>query len=181
MTEKFIVYRASGPKSNSVYYGYASDTRDARKTFLSGAARSEDTRADVRLLALNGDDPDSIKIEALDEADSEYEAWVFRNDARASDPDSITGPSHFPGQFWKRAGKENPEKIAKWTETQTRQKVLQTAKTGRDLLVGNIWSNAEVATAAANAPGGKAAFVKDLDNWKLSAPDFATKYNLPFA
>lgn len=179
MSEKFIVYRASGPKSDVVYYGYASDVRDARRSFLAGAARSDEKRADVRLLALNGDDPDAIKIELIDEADSEYEAWVFRNDARAGDPNSITGPTHFPGLFLKRAEKEDPEKVAKWYGDQKRQKLLQTAKTGRDLYAGDFWTHAEVANAAATAPGGKAGFVKDMDDWKLGAAGFAAKYGLP--
>lgn len=158
----FAVYRATGSVSNLSYYGYATVTEEnaaeqARASFLGGAQRSEMERADVRLFQANGADADNIRVTIIDVAEDEAEAWMLRNEQRATSVDTISGPTMFPGHIAERVAKEQPQKIANWKLAIK----MRTQKTARDAYALGMWTIDQIKNLAANAPLSQ--IRKDLD------------------
>lgn len=165
----FTVYRAYGPKHNESYYGYCTGDKP-KEAFMVGARRSELERADVRLFMANGESEEDISIEVLDACTDEVEAWMVRNDYRASQCDSITGPTYWPGHIAERASKEFPERVADW-----KLKVTQRdAKNAREAWALGMWSQEQVKGLL--TVHEKKQVVNDLD--KMKPVDFARKYSL---
>lgn len=113
-----IAYKVSGPNSNLTYYGYATvETADLVPTsFLIGAKRADSNsadRGDVRFLAEHDNDATSLQCTTLDVVEDEYEALLIRNQHRADDRCSITGPTMWP-YGTERLAKDNPEKLKEW-------------------------------------------------------------------
>lgn len=165
----FTVYRASGNKSDEAYYGYCQG-EDPKASFLVGAHRSELERADVRLFMANGENEDNITVEVLDGCIDEVEAWMRRNDYRASSIDSMTGPTYWPGNIAERASKEFPERVADWkVKMQQRD-----AKNAREAWALGMWTQEAVKALTKTHP--RQQVVNDLDH--LKPADFARKYSL---
>lgn len=163
----FTVFKATGPFTTLAYYGY-SQNENVREGFLAGGTRSENERADVRLVQANNGDVDSITIEVIDVFEDEMDAFIVRNEQRALHSDSISGPTYFPGGIAERAAKEKPDSVEGWK----RRMEMKGAKTARQayalgmwtkeqiILLGNVFSRDEI--------------VKALD--KLSPVEFDLKY-----
>lgn len=165
----FTVYRASGTKTDDAYYGYCTG-EDPKSIFLKGARRGELDRGDIRLFMMNGEDEDNIKIEVLDGCTDEIEAWMIRNDYRATCIDSITGPTHWPGNLAKRATDEYPERFDMW-KTKIKQRE---AKTAREAWALGMWTQQSVKDLTTIYP--RTQVVKDLDT--LKPIEFSRKYSL---
>lgn len=109
----YIVYKVSAPTTDSVYYSY-SKSEDLKKAFLAGAQRQDNPdRGDVRMLNAAGDD-DKLKFDMVDVFNDEIEAFVTRNDLRAQDAMSITGPSNFPATIFERIVAMRPDAPVRW-------------------------------------------------------------------
>lgn len=127
-----FLYRVSGLHTAQVYYGYSATT-DVKTSFLTGTQRTdaEDTnRGDYRLLTDNQGDVDSLVCEIVDEFDDEFDAWCARNDLRATDPRSITGPTMFPTTAFTRAKKEAPHRVEKWGRVRQYKNALEAYQNG---------------------------------------------------
>lgn len=127
-----FLYRVSGAHTAQVYYGYAATT-DVKASFLVGTQRTdaEDTnRGDFRLLADNKSDIESLVCEVVDEFDDEFDAWCTRNDLRATDPRSITGPTMFPTTAFTRAKREAPHRVEKWGRVRQYKNALEAYQNG---------------------------------------------------
>lgn len=165
----FTVYRAFGDKTGDAYYGYCQG-EDPKAAFMVGARRSELERADVRLFVANDENEEAIKVEVLDACNDEVEAWMSRNDFRASNIDSMTGPTYWPGNIAERASKEWPERVAEWkVKMQQRE-----AKTAREAWALGMWTQEAVKALTKTHP--RQQVVNDLD--QLKPADFARKYSL---
>ena len=106
------VYKVSSPNTDHVYYGYYGNL-GAQKTFLAAARRNAADRTEAKFVSAAGGE-DSLKFTDIEEFDSEYEAFMERNDLRAKDSDSISGPSNLPSGMFQRAMKEYPDRVKKW-------------------------------------------------------------------
>jgi hypothetical protein len=127
-----FLYRVSGAHTVQVYYGYAATT-DVKSSFLAGTQRTdaEDTnRGDYRLLVDNKHDIDSIVCEIVDEFGDEFDAWCTRNDLRATDLRSITGPTMFPTTAFTRAKREAPQRVEKWGRVRQYETALEAYQNG---------------------------------------------------
>lgn len=83
-------------------YGYC--TGDSPKeSFLIGAMRHNPERAAARrLFAIVDNDESRVQVEILEEHDNELDAWIGRNNYRATCSDAITGPSNWPSFMFER-------------------------------------------------------------------------------
>ena len=160
-----FVYRVSGAHTAQVYYGYSATT-DAKTSFLAGTQRTdaEDTnRGDFRLLADNKGDIESLVCEVVDAYDDEFDAWCTRNDLRATDPRSITGPTMFPTTAFTRAKKESPHRVEKWGRVRHYENALEAYQNG-------VFSYQEITALVKKL--GKALVTEKLTS--LSPAQFAT-------
>lgn len=162
----FTVYKAYGTVSNETYYGYCKD-REPKEAFLEQARRKED-RADVRFLSNNNDSIDNITFEIVDGCIDEQEAWMKRNDLRAADVESVTGPTMWPGKFLERAQKEHPERVARWKK----EEMFNKCATARKAYALGKWTVDQIKQLSTTY--NKKQVVADLD--KLTPKCFSEKY-----
>lgn len=162
----FVVYRAHGPHSDKSYYGYG-EGDDPREAFLKGAQRSDQERADVRLLQANRGDVDAIKVDIIDVFDNELDAWMLRNEVRERSADTISGPTMFPGNVAQRAAKEYPDRVKQWMKSDVRN-----AKTAREAYALGKYTRQQLEALTATHP--KKRVVYDLDH--LTPQEFEQKY-----
>ena len=165
----FVVYRATGVKSDGAYYGYA-EGENPEKDFIVQASRTDRTRATNIMFNQNDCDEDNIKVEILDVFIDEMDAWITRNDYRAHMVDSVTEPTHFPLGIAERAKKEQPEKFSAWK----RSVEVKSAKNARQAWAMGAWTQ-EAAKELCNV-WSRTVVVKDLDS--LNPLAFSKKYNL---
>lgn len=159
-----VVYKVSGPYTQHVYYGY-STSASVEEAFFNGSDRTDaesSNRGDYRMLAANKHDKRSLKFELVDIFDSEYEAWCVRNDLRATDPVSITGPTQFPAVHHTKATKEFPLRSSGW---------FKRYETAREAYENGVFTPAEVAAVCANH-GRKV--VEEM--YTISPATFSAKY-----
>lgn len=167
----YTVYKAYGKNDPQVYYGYATGTEDdIARTFGAGVNRTDPDRAEKRLVAINGGDPAEIKFEIMDVFADELDAWVTRNDLRAQDSLSITGPTMFPPEVFNRAKKERPNAVAGWKTARD----MNSAATAREAAALGKWDQATIKGLTAKYP--RAEVVKDFDG--LSPAAFGAKYGI---
>jgi hypothetical protein len=168
----FTVYRAFGPISPDSYYGYC-ESEDLTDTFLEGATRKDPLstkRGDVRLIEANGGDVSVMETEVLEIFEDEVEAFLCRNDLRARNPDSITGPTMFPGGIAARAAKEHPERMGAIQILVDQRD----AKTAREAYQLGRWTLDTIKSLGNKFD--KKVIVTDLD--KLSPKQFSAKYSI---
>ncbi len=166
----YVVYRISGPYTNSVYYGYT-QAEDIKAKFLSNACIENPDykdRGDVRWLQSNDNDIDSIKVEMIDVFDEEVEAFIERNVHRVTDPDSITSSCNYPGTMFARAAQLHPEKMQEIKKIAD----INAAKTAREAWRLGKWGNDQIKSLTAYHKRDK--IVSDLD--VLTPNDFEKKY-----
>jgi hypothetical protein len=160
-----FLYRVSGTHTAQVYYGYSA-TSDVKTSFLAGTQRTdaEDTnRGDFRLLVDNKGDVESLVCEVVDEFVDEFDAWCTRNDLRATDPRSITGPTMFPTTAFTRAKREAPQRVEKWGRVRQYENALEAYQNG-------VFSFQEISALVKKL--GKALVMDKLTS--LSPAQFAT-------
>jgi hypothetical protein len=120
------LFKVSGPHTNLVYYGYAITGKE-QATFMAGCNRTDnEKRGDARMLEANENDAASLQFDMLCEYEEEFDAWTARNDNRAGDACSITGPTMFPVESFRRAAKDFPEVLSEW-KLRAKQKDASTA------------------------------------------------------
>lgn len=170
----YTVYKAYGRNDPQVYYGYAQGTEeDVARTWMAGVNRTDPDRAEKKLVALNGGDPDEIKFEVVDVFADELDAWVMRNDLRLQDSQSITGPTMFPPEVLNRAKKERPEKVEGWKKAMG----MKDARTAFEAGKMGRWPSDILQMIAANLP--KSEHRQLRNDFDRMAPDaFAAKYNV---
>lgn len=169
---QFCVYKISSNTTNTVYYGYY-EGEDVLQSFLKGAQRTSQThvkRGAVDWLQENSNNVDNIQAEIVDVCGDEYDAWCYRNDYRARDCSSITGPSNWPANIAQRANKEQPERIKNWKHN----KAINECKTARQAYQMGAWAFEQIKQLSP-----KDAVVKDLD--RLTPESFCIKYGLTIA
>lgn len=164
----YVVYRVSSPNTDAVYYGYSSGP-DIKKAFLVGANRqAEPDRGDVRMINAAGGE-DTLRFSMEDVFTDELDAWMTRNDLRARDNMSITGPSNFPTPMLRAAKSTDPDRVARWKLEQGLQNM-----TARQAMAAKEFSMSDLQGVVAKNPSIKPALIKDLD--QLTYPDFKAKY-----
>ena len=167
----YVVFKVSSPNSDQVYYGYSMG-EDVKKAFMVGAKRQDNPdRGDVRMINSAGGDVENLNFELVDVFANEIEAFMERNDLRAKDAMSITGPSNFPGQVYQRALKDHPERVGRWKLDKDLNNMTARQAMGN----GAFSMDALTAITAAN-PKLKPQIVADLDG--MMYPEFKTKYSL---
>lgn len=168
-TPDFVVYKVSSPKCDEVYYGY-SKGEDIETAFLTGAKReAEPDRGDVRMIMAAGG-KENLRYELLDVFGNEEEAFAERNDLRAADSRSITGPSNFPASLYQRIQKSDPQRAAAWRISKNIHMMSAREAMGQP---GAKYTYADVKALAAD-PAVKRQVVDDLD--RMLYPDFVAKY-----
>jgi hypothetical protein len=173
-TNEYVVFQVTSPKTDKVYYGYTIG-RDVRKAFLAGAERSnEPDRGDVRMMMAAGDDIEGLRFKLLDVFDDELTAFMARNDARAGDGQSITGPTNFPTAVFQRAKALDPERVRKWKITGDINSATAREAMGDEFKSVAAYTFADLKQLTTQHPEIKKQLTADLD--KLSYPQFKTKY-----
>lgn len=99
----FTVYKMSGQHTDLGYIGYTDET-DVKKKALSYVGCQTTNRGIDMFLEANKNDT-NVTIVVLATVESEEEAFLRRNEFRANDWHSITGPSQYPGGMHLRCGK----------------------------------------------------------------------------
>jgi hypothetical protein len=171
---QYIVYKVSSPHTDRVYYGYATGAsmEDAKKGFLTGGTRTDaDQRGDGKMLQAAKEDVHTLKFELVDVSPDEVEAFTSRNDNRAQDSTSITGPTQFPGNVYKRAMEKHPERAKLW-KVQQSLATMHVRDAMNEPSSGLTYDNIK-ALVAAN-PKIKPELLKDMDS--LQYPAFMAKY-----
>lgn len=174
-TDTYVVYKAYGKNTNRVYYGYArGDEANVKTNFTAGYNnRSGGDRAERKFVDLNGGELDDVMFDIVDVFIDEYDAWMARNEERAEDALSITGPTMFPGDIAARASRENPERISQWK----RRMSISKAKTAREAYAAGAWTKQQLDQLIKPiGPARKGDIVADLDS--LTPQEFSTKYSL---
>lgn len=164
----YVVYKVSSPNTDHTYYGY-SKGKDIKQAFLSGANRqAEPDRGDVRMInAAGGEDALQFKMEDI--FVNEVEAWMARNDLRAQDSKSITGPTILPAPMLRAAKDMDPDRVASWKLTRDLNNM-----TAREAMAAQAFSMDDLKAIVAANPKIKPQIVKDLD--MLLYPEFKAKY-----
>lgn len=182
--KQFIVYKVEGPETEHVYYGYCQgDTDEAMKaSFVQHANDSDpnEKRGITELVKSNGGSIDDLEFEAIDVVEDEEKAMMRRNEARAEDPQSITGPSFFPGKVWKAAKTKYADVFAQKEQdklsSQKRSELERSSdkfRTARAAWKAGFFNNEQMK----KLKGNKEAII-DLD--KLTPLQFAHKYQVDF-
>lgn len=171
----FKLYKITGKFTPFVYYGYCGTDQDSLESFLQEAhahGKPEQDRGSLKLIRDNNNDRDSLQADDLAENLSELDAFKARNDERARDPLSITGPSHFPAAMYARVQKEEPEKVRAWKHLEK----ASNAKTARGAYTAGAFTYKQVKKLGEKH--GNAAVMRDLD--KLTPHEFSKKYEIKF-
>lgn len=169
--QEFTVYQVTSPNTDRTYYGYTVG-HNVEEAFRKGAGRdAEPDRGDVRMLNVAGD---AIRVKALDIFNDEIEAFMERNDLRARDPMSITGPTNFPVSMFQRARSIDPERVKRWKLAGDINTVTAREAMGPEYKDVAAYSHADIKALVAAKPELRQQLIKDLDT--LYYPDFKAKY-----
>lgn len=169
----FIVYRVYGKTKPYNYYGY-SRLADVAEAFMIGAIRPEPNRGDVRFLNMNGGLVENLIFEEIETFSHEIDAWICRNEFRADDAYSFTGPTMFPPSIAERVAKDFPKQMKDWHKALAKRKVRESAKTAREAWSLGQWTKDEIKNLTLVYPRDQV--VCDLDSCDPTV--FAEKYAL---
>lgn len=167
--QQITTYKVTG-SSDVTYYGYTNaSSGDILPAFLVGATRGDDNsqeRGDVRFLSENGNDITTLFVTELGVFNDELDALICRNDHRARDVSSITGPTLWPYQ--QRLEEKCPEVVELWKK----QLNYRASKNALEAYQAGAWEYPQIKTLADQ-------FTKDVvmeDLRSLSYQSFALKY-----
>lgn len=170
----FYVYKVSVDGYPTSYYGYCDSSNHPKKTFLVGATRDDEDRADNRWFQdAAGGDEELLKIDIIDLVDDEYEAFTARNDLRASNPDSATPPHHFPPHLHRRAKEQDPDRAKKWNSSVEFSTMRSQGRKAREFYQKGYWTQQQIMALATHF--NRADVLRDLDY--LTADQFQQKYS----
>lgn len=153
----YTVYKAKGPFSDHTYYGYVKGTPDEeimRASFLANKGGQEG-RGVVQLISANDGDVSNIEFTPVKQVQDEPRALMFRNEYREADPESITGPSHFPANIYKLAKERNPEAFANVKQKRILDKAEAQFPTALSAFSHNMFDDAQIKQLAASQPPGE--------------------------
>lgn len=162
-----IVYKVTGKYTEYTYYGYCDSKLDPREAFLTGATRQEEDRGDVRFIYENSKAVHELTVTALHTYDDELDALVSRNNHRAGDHYSITGPTMFPGGIASRAGDHD---LARWRL----HAKLRQAKTAKEAYQQGAFGYNKIKELCSKF--GREKILSDLDY--LSPSQFSYQYEV---
>lgn len=165
----YAVYKVTGQFTNSTYYGYKENcdsSEDAKQGFLTGATRKEQ-RGDVMFIEQNDGNNEDITVTIVDVVDDEFEAMCSRNEFRASDIESVTGPTFWPFGTH-RVDQDKPGASARWK----RAIQLREATTARQAWKLGAFAGADMKKLRDNY--NRNDIVRDLD--KLTPKQFSETY-----
>jgi hypothetical protein len=167
----FSIYRISGPESKATYIGYVTgDGTNALKAFLTGATRPDNDRNDVLFLAEHDNDKASLYALVIATEENEWEALLKRNEERAADPHSFSGPTMWPAGAYERAMNEDPTRMdgakSLWN--------MRQLPTARDAYNAGMWSYAQIVGITTLC--GRKPVLDDLE--ALTPTAFMVKYEL---
>lgn len=164
----FVVFKVSSSNTNFVYYGY-SKNEDIKKAFLVGANRqAEPDRGDVRMINAAGGE-DELRFNMEDIFVDELDAWMTRNDLRAQDSNSITGPTNLPALKLRDALDADPERVVKWKLDRDINNMI-----ARKAMAAGAFSLGDLKAIVAANPEIEQHIKRDLD--RLLYPEFKAKY-----
>lgn len=162
------VYQISGSNNNEVYIGYCpEDEMSVLDHFLKRIDGSDD-RGDSRFVNEQGGDTAALTATILETVDNEWEAHTLRNEYRAQNPYSYTGPTHWPMGAYERAMQEAPDRV----QAANDRWKARSCKTARDAWAAGLWTKEQVKTFADKH--GRSQVVADLDS--LTPNEFLIKY-----
>lgn len=159
----YVVYRVSGPKADSVYYGYCRFDSSPAAAFAKQTETKDYTRADVKFVAYQGDCLRDLSYEALNTLEYESAALQQRNKYRRTDDRSAVGPSNWPPQAWVVKGNKPAQQMCKF---------LTRCANAREALGAGMWKYSAI--QAIGMLFGRKAVATDLD--QLSPRQFHQKY-----
>lgn len=171
----YVTFKASSPKTNKVYYGYApgDSDEDARRSFFLHAHSSNPDRGDTKFVTYVGN-PEDIVVKALDLFDDEAEAFASRNDLRAQDANSISGPSAFPGGVYRRMLAINPNRASAWKLKRSLHDMTAREAMSEDGIKAGSTLTFAALKQLATTSAIKQQITADLDRMKYY--DFMSKY-----
>lgn len=167
----------SSDHTDQTYYAYCVDNDEnstPKQAFIKNAlkARGDDVRRGAtELIELHGDDHDSLIVEILDSTPDEVEAWMLRNDYRASDPSAITGVTSWPATHSREANVRDPDRVAGWRI----KSAINRCKTTREAFRLGAFEYRQFQQLGVIY--GKDVIKHDMDN--LNAMQFSEKYGVP--
>lgn len=176
-----LLYCATGKHTIHTYYGYLTTADCLNIDFvIKDTFRKEATRqfnpnrgmsGPMSLLESNNSEIETIGFEILETLNCQGEGWRMRNDYRAEDHLSITGPTTFPVEHMKLAQEKYPDQVTRWRKATS----VRDCKNARQAWSEyNVFDKAEIALLKQTHDRNQ--LIHDLDN--LSATQFAHKYSL---
>lgn len=177
--DEFIVYVASGPNTDKVYYGYCKgDTEEAiKKAFLLHAKASPEEKRGAQYLVDENGGIDNLTFDVVafapDEIDAHFLRDKFRKENKGS---SVTGPSPFPPKIWKASQERHAPYFSQQKEKELEAKriakidaKISKFRTPHDALVAKAFDKDAIANLRSSQEARD-----DFSN--LSAAEFAKKY-----
>lgn len=175
------LYCATGKHTIHTYYGYLTslDTHNIdfiiKDNFRKEATRSFNPNrgmsGPMSLLESNNNEIETIGFEILETLNCQGEGWRMRNNYRAEDHLSITGPTTFPVEHMKLAQEKYPDQVNRWRKSTS----IRDCKNARQAWSEyNVFDKADIARLKLTHE--RNVLVYDLDN--LTAWQFAHKYSL---
>lgn len=182
----YAVYSMSAPGSPETYYGYNKFDADAptsrtgltpedklRRAIIASSkigANERDsefrTRGTRNLIAAAGGE-DRVIITILNIVKTEFDAFIERNDYRASEADSISRPSNLPQGLYKRALRDHPDKVAAWgidAVDEEGNKIKHPSKmTAKEAYGAKLFTHADLLAVTSINPKSKPELIMDLE------------------
>ena len=183
---EYAVYSMTAPGSPETYYGYNKFDADApisrtgltpeqklRRSIIASSRIGADgtdsefkTRGTRNLIASAGGE-DNVVITVLSTVKTEFDAFIERNDYRASEPDSISRPSNLPPGLYKRAMRDHPDKVAEWgigAVDKDGKKIKHPSKmTAKEAYAAKLFTHADLLVSTAAGPKVKKELIRDLE------------------
>lgn len=173
-TPDFVVYKISSPNTDSVYYGYCTGEENILKTFVAHAGTlSDPDRGDVRMINAAGG-AEHLKAQIVDAFANEEEAFIERNNQRAQDSASVSGPSMYPSAVWNRAKLRNPNATKGWKRAKNLNAMSAREAMNPEHGGNPVYDWNKLKELVATNPKLGPQLKLDLD--KMLFPDFTTKY-----
>lgn len=167
----YTVYLIRGPRSPFVYIGYCPGNNPL-EYFLTVCKnqRRDAERFDRRFLQEHGTSFELV-ADVLMECDTEREAFIIRNERRANNIYTFSGPTNWPPSAHASAMADNSERVkaaaSKWA--------IRTMPTAREAYAAGMWTQNDIRYLSLQH--GRDAVVADLD--ALTPNEFNIKYIAP--
>lgn len=167
----YTVYLIRGPRSPFVYIGYCPGNNPL-EYFLTVCKnqRRDAERFDRRFLQEHGTSFELV-ADVLMECDTEWEAFVIRNEQRAKHTRTISGPTNWPPSAHSGAMAEIGDRVKAAAEAWE----IRTKNTAREAYAAGLWTQNDIRFLSLQH--GRDVIVADLDT--LTPDQFTIKYVEP--